>query len=128
MVDINPGPANSEPEAFAAIGDGKVVFSAANTTSGRELWITDGTVAGTSLLRDIRLGAGDSSPGSFATVLLNSAPALVAPLPHAPLLQSFEKLVAGVVEKGNVENESRELEVKSDQLAARYPTCLPACA
>jgi hypothetical protein len=52
-----------------------------------------------------------------------------APLPHAPLLQSFEKLVAGVVEKGNVENESRELEVKSDQLAARYrPACLPACA
>ena len=42
--------------------NGKVLFSARSDAHGRELWSTNGTVAGTALLKDIRAGTGSSSP------------------------------------------------------------------
>ena len=40
------------PRDFVALG-GKVYFAAAARNSGLELWATDGTAAGTALVRDI---------------------------------------------------------------------------
>jgi ELWxxDGT repeat protein len=43
--------------------EGQVVFVATDALHGRELWITDGTVAGTQLIDDINPGSGDAFPG-----------------------------------------------------------------
>jgi ELWxxDGT repeat protein len=42
--------------------NGKVFFTAARSPVGRELWVTDGTQAGTHLVKDIYPGAASSSP------------------------------------------------------------------
>ncbi len=62
--NINPGSADSLPyiwERNAAIGN-TFFFTAYHPTSGRELWKTDGTNAGTSLVRNINPGVADSNP------------------------------------------------------------------
>lgn len=46
----------------------RTLFSAVDPTNGRELWITDGTAAGTVLLRDINPGSAGSNPNAFQTV------------------------------------------------------------
>ncbi len=46
-------PASSSPGSGVAIGTGLIVFAADDGTTGRELWATDGTKAGTRLVRDI---------------------------------------------------------------------------
>ena len=61
LVDINPGGSGyyygngSSPRDFTEFND-KLYFSANNGESGRELWVTDGTVEGTQLLVDINPG------------------------------------------------------------------------
>jgi ELWxxDGT repeat protein len=45
---------------------GKLLFTMSGAASGNELWITDGNVGGTQLLRDIRLGALGSDPQLIA--------------------------------------------------------------
>jgi tyrosinase len=44
------------------------VFDGDDGTTGRELWVTDGSTAGTTLLKDINPGPGDSSPRDFAAL------------------------------------------------------------
>lgn len=44
---------------------GKLYFSASDSTNGYELWTTDGTTAGTAMLKDINPGNGSSSPNNF---------------------------------------------------------------
>jgi ELWxxDGT repeat protein len=67
VIDIRPGTESSSPDNFLSLGD-TVYFSANDGTTGDELWKTDGTVAGTKLVKDIFVG--DSSlPRGFA--LLN---------------------------------------------------------
>ncbi|MCC6000756.1 MAG: hypothetical protein JJU19_07815, partial [Pararhodobacter sp.] len=68
---------NGEPRFMTPLADGRIVFSAADGRrpaeghSGRELWITDGTAAGTELLKDINPGArnggwaNNSDPSQF---------------------------------------------------------------
>jgi ELWxxDGT repeat protein len=53
---------SSDATDFTQLGS-KVVFVATDATHGRELWITDGTVAGTQLLDDINPGSGNAFPG-----------------------------------------------------------------
>lgn len=64
--DIWPGGGigqDSAPRHFAAIPfTTRFVFQAHDGQNGRELWVSDGTGAGTSLVRDIRTGALGSSP------------------------------------------------------------------
>ena len=47
------------------IHNGTMYFSATTNSTGTELWKTDGTAAGTSMVKDIRSGTTSSSPGSF---------------------------------------------------------------
>jgi ELWxxDGT repeat protein len=44
---------------------GKAYFAANNGTAGQELWVSDGTEAGTRMLKDINPGAGASQPDYF---------------------------------------------------------------
>lgn len=47
--------ASSQPGGFARVGD-RVLFSAYDREHGRELWVTDGTPAGTRILADLNPG------------------------------------------------------------------------
>jgi ELWxxDGT repeat protein len=55
------GQKSSYPENFAVLPNGRAVFQARDATHGAELWITDGTSAGTMLVKDI--APGDLSNG-----------------------------------------------------------------
>jgi ELWxxDGT repeat protein/VCBS repeat-containing protein len=59
------GQLGSYPSGFTSLGGGRAVFGAASGSNGREIWITDGTATGTSLLRDINPGTADASPANF---------------------------------------------------------------
>jgi ELWxxDGT repeat protein len=66
---VQPGPGEypstgAYPSNILALGDGRALFSADDNEAGRELWITDGTAAGTLLLADIWAGGGSGNPGS----------------------------------------------------------------
>ena len=56
VKDINPGPGDSFPFHAAELANGRVLFAADNGTQGRELWVTDGSGAGTTLVKDINPG------------------------------------------------------------------------
>ena len=70
VKDINDVTApylDSEPGPFTSIGD--VVFFAATTpAAGRELWKSDGTAEGTSLVKDIRPGIESSEPSELVVL------------------------------------------------------------
>jgi ELWxxDGT repeat protein len=61
VKDLRPGAGGSGPASFVDLGNGTFVFSAADDTHGRELWISDGTEGGTALVKDILPGSGSSS-------------------------------------------------------------------
>ena len=64
VSDIRVGTDSSSPVGGAVIGS-NYVFAADDGSSGNELWITDGTGAGTSLLKNIRPGSAGSNPQTF---------------------------------------------------------------
>jgi ELWxxDGT repeat protein len=70
VVDLNPGPTGSEPEQFtvadlsASGGGAALLFAAVDATHGFELFRSDGTEAGTVLIKDIN-PHGDSDPLSL---------------------------------------------------------------
>ena len=61
------------PRYFASLGDGRALFSLSTSSSGRQLWVTDGTTQGTHLVTDINPGASDSFPGKFESSGTGSA-------------------------------------------------------
>ena len=62
VKDIHPGSGTgSLPQEFVVYGD-IALFSADDGQSGRELWRTDGTAAGTVLVKDLRPGTASSFP------------------------------------------------------------------
>ncbi len=65
LRDINPGTEGSEAQNFHLLYD-KVIFTAKTKANGVELWTSDGTPNGTTLLADI-------APGTIDGVLVNSA-------------------------------------------------------
>lgn len=69
VKDIYPGPENSnEIDEYNLYSNGSFLLFAARTASnGIELWKSDGTNAGTTLLSDINTGADSSNPRDFFT-------------------------------------------------------------
>ena len=66
----NPGGISTptrEPANFTVLGNGKAIFEASDPTHGVELWVTDGTSAGTAMVKDIN-AKGDSLPFGFTRV------------------------------------------------------------
>jgi ELWxxDGT repeat protein len=73
VKDINPGAKSSSsyaslPEVPSAIYDGKLYFAADDGVHGSELWVTDGTTAGTRLFADINPGKHGSGPQEMAVI------------------------------------------------------------
>lgn len=61
------GIVGSKPTILTKLGN-KILFVAGSSQYGREIWITDGTDAGTNLVKDIRVGATDLSISPFAVM------------------------------------------------------------
>ena len=77
------------PHDLRAIGTGRALFAARDlpaggpgpaSAHGDELWVTDGTVAGTHMVTDINPGTAYSAPAQLAAI------AYTAPLPPAPIV------------------------------------------
>lgn len=58
---------NSDSGSAAIVGS-KLYFSGKTVAGGTELWVTDGTDAGTALVKDIKPGAGNSYPQNFSVI------------------------------------------------------------
>ena len=63
LMDINTRPESSSPQDMIEFGGG--LYVSANGPAGRELYRSDGTAAGTTLLKDIRPGTEGSLPRDF---------------------------------------------------------------
>ncbi len=61
VADIIPGPEGSSPDEFVAAGR-RTFFVASDREHGRELWVTDGTAAGTRMVADLVPGPSSSGP------------------------------------------------------------------
>ena len=74
VKDIFPGISShsSNPTDITALGNGRALFSANDRTSGifhgYELWVTNGTAAGTYMLKDINPGTGSSHPKNITAL------------------------------------------------------------
>ena len=64
IKDITGDSLSSYPANFTLLNN-EVIFSADDKIAGRELWKTDGTEAGTALLKDIKEGLSGSSPNLY---------------------------------------------------------------
>ena len=76
LKDINPGGSNSGPGTVVRLHNGLALFDAFDgngASHGRELWVTDGTTAGTSLLKDINPGAASSVPSNITAIAAGKA-------------------------------------------------------
>ncbi len=75
LSDINPGAATGAftPTLFGGVAHAvvgtKLIFRADDGLHGRELWMTDGTELGTSMIADICPGSCDSDPERFLVAL-----------------------------------------------------------
>jgi len=63
----SPGAAGSFPTQLTNV-NGTLFFRANDGIHGEELWKSDGTAAGTMMVKDLNPGAGSSSPGSLTNV------------------------------------------------------------
>ncbi len=66
VKDVNTS-GDGSPSDFTVIGT-SLYFRATDSSHGTELWKSDGTAAGTVLVKDINLGTGHSSPSNLAAV------------------------------------------------------------
>ena len=65
VKDISPNSGNGEPALLTVFGN-KLLFVANDGTNGREPWVSDGTAAGTFMLKDINPGFVFSNGGGAA--------------------------------------------------------------
>ena len=73
LKDINPGLNGSDAADYSdfTLYNGKLYFSAMTDATGHEMWVTDGTSAGTSLVADVWAGPGESFAGDYGFQLYN---------------------------------------------------------
>lgn len=96
FVDVEPGPVSSSPRLLTS-AQNRVFFRATVSSAGDELWVTDGTSAGTQLAADWIPGSDSSRPFTIApfgnrvvymgSQLLNPEPPEIF-IPVPPLLIS----------------------------------------
>jgi ELWxxDGT repeat protein len=67
LIDVVAGAGASNADNFTNVNN-TVFFVANDSTLGAELWRSDGTLAGTSLVKDIRPGANGSNPTNLTNV------------------------------------------------------------
>ncbi len=67
VKDINPALASSNPEKLIDVG-GMLYFQATTPENGKELWRSNGTALGTALVRDIKVGPGDTTIGELTPI------------------------------------------------------------
>ena len=67
LIEILIGARGSDPHELTNV-NGTLFFSANDGIHGTELWKSDGTIAGTSMVKDIRSGSGGSSPAFLTNV------------------------------------------------------------
>ena len=70
LKDINEGPAYSSPSNFIELNS-VVYFSASTLANGKELWKTDGTAAGTLMVKDINPDTNNGLGNSNFAILNN---------------------------------------------------------
>ena len=85
---------------YLAAFNGRLYFSAGDASSGfgRELWVSDGTTAGTMMLNDINPGAADSSP-QFLTAFGNHLYFGASDGSHGVNLWTSDGTVTGTVQQ-----------------------------
>jgi ELWxxDGT repeat protein len=100
LPSIDPG-ANSRISPPVIVGTGgttQALFAATDPVAGRELWTTDGTAAGTHILRDIHPGGGSSNPSNLTVVVLGGHPEVLFSADdgtHGPQLWQTDGTTAG---------------------------------
>ena len=67
VLDIWPGQEDSDPYQLTD-AEGILFFRTEDGTHGRELWTSDGTAAGTVMVKDIRPGSVGSNPRGLVFV------------------------------------------------------------
>ena len=105
VKDINPGlafgfPANTTFTYFTPVGN-TLYFSSGNSTTGVEIWKSDGTASGTVVVRDIRAGNLSSAPEAL-TAVGNTVFFSAIPSGSVKQLWKTDGTVAGTVMVKNV--------------------------
>ena len=97
IKDINPGLGESDPHTFIPF-NGKVYFWANDIVHGDELWVSDGTTAGTTLVKDLYPGIQGSSSGFGSTpAILNNKFYFSGKNANDPLLWQSDGTAIGTV-------------------------------
>ena len=74
LQDINPGAADAAPVFLGylmvagVVDTTRAMFALSDGSSGREIWVTDGTTGGTARLADINLSSGSADPSAWTAV------------------------------------------------------------
>src|SRR5688500_3712984 len=71
-VNVQPASYSSFPRKFVALDD-ITLFIATTASEGIELWRTDGTPAGTTLVKDVNHGAANGVAGTVPMAAFNGA-------------------------------------------------------
>ena len=109
VLDLQPGPGSAFPSQMITFGE-RVLFTADDGSTGRELWSSDGTVGGTFRIRDIVTGPG--SPDIEELVEMFAAAADRGEVPADPQ-------VLGVADTAVIEEEARVLEAVTEGVGVR---------
>ncbi|MBC7817675.1 MAG: hypothetical protein IAG10_12350, partial [Planctomycetaceae bacterium] len=68
LIDLSVGDGLSSGPSYLVEINGTLFFAAGNNESGRELWKSDGTTAGTVRVKDINVGSGGAYPSELTNV------------------------------------------------------------